>query len=329
MDYRFQHEGERVDIGCSIGVAAIEADATSAEEALSHADLACHLAKRNGRNQVYAYRPSDAENFTAMSIDMGMSRRIRDAIERDRFALACQPIVDTRTREVEAYEVLIRLLDESDQIIMPSGFLPAAERFGLATDIDRWVIANAIEALARQHRDAPTLRYSINLSGQTLNHPQVCDLVQEKLRETGLDPAALIFEVTETVAIADIVVAQAFLSRLRQLGCSTALDDFGSGMSSFAYLRDLPVDFVKIDGRFVRNLAGSEVDQAMVKAMSDIVHALGKRTIAEFVEDEASFRLLAEFGVDYGQGYHLGRPDVTLPCKAIADRSGTAACQVA
>ncbi|BAU48065.1 diguanylate cyclase [Sulfurifustis variabilis] len=326
VDYHFQHDGERVDIGCSIGVAAIGPDTASAEEALSQADLACHLAKRNGRNQVHAFRPSDADNVAAMSIDMGVSRRIKEAIAHDRFALACQPIVSTGSRAVEAYEVLIRMLDDSGQLIMPSGFLPAAERFGLAADIDRWVIANAIESLARQRKTAPTLRYSINLSGQTLSQPVVCDLVQEKLRETGLDPTALIFEVTETVAIADMATAQVFLSRLREMGCRTALDDFGSGMSSFAYLRDLPVDFVKIDGRFVRNLAGNEVDRAMVKAMNEIVHALGKRTIAEFVENEASFRLLAEFGVDYAQGYHLGRPDVTLPCREIADRCGAVAC---
>lgn len=328
VDYGFQHEGERVDIGCSIGVAAIGPDTASAEEALSHADLACHLAKRNGRNQVHAFRPSDADNVTAMSIDMGVSRRIKEAIERNRFALACQPIVNTGSRAIEAYEVLIRLMDDSDQIIMPSAFLPAAERFGLAADIDRWVIANAIETLARQRKTSPTLRYSINLSGQTLTQPDVCDLVQEKLEKTGLDAAALIFEVTETVAIADMATAQVFLSRLREMGCRTALDDFGSGMSSFAYLRDLPVDFVKIDGRFVRNLAANEVDRAMVKAMNDIVHALGKQTIAEFVENEASFRVLAEFGVDFAQGYHLGRPDVTLPCKAIGEQVGALACSV-
>ena len=166
------------------------------------------------------------------------------------------------------------------------------------------------------------MRYSINLSGQTLSDPSVCDLIQAKIAATGLDPAALTFEVTETVAISDMTVAAAFLARLKSLGCRTALDDFGSGMSSFAYLRDLPVDIIKIDGRFVKNLDTSLVDQAMVRSMNDIAHALGKQTVAEFVENEKSFRLLAEFGVDYGQGYHLGRPDVILPCKAISSRAG-------
>lgn len=320
--YGFRHEGSQVDIGCSIGVAAIGQQTTSAEEALSQADIACHLAKRNGRNQVHRFQATDADSVAAMTIDMGWSRRIKHAIENNRFALACQPIVNTRNRDVEAYEVLIRMVDETDQLIMPSGFLPSAERFGLSVDIDRWVVINAIETLKQQRQMLPNLRYAVNLSGQTLTQPSVCDLIQQKLWQTGLEPSALTFEVTETVAIADMAAAQSFLSRLREMGCRTALDDFGSGMSSFAYLKDLPVDEVKIDGRFVKNLATNSVDQAMVRAMNDIAHALGKKTVAEFVENEASFQLLVQFGVDYAQGYHLGRPDVSLPCKAIADNAG-------
>ncbi|HJW81010.1 MAG TPA: EAL domain-containing protein, partial [Acidiferrobacterales bacterium] len=166
--------------------------------------------------------------------------------------------------------------------------------------------------------------YAINLSAQALNTPAICDLIQDKLRATGLDPAALIFEVTETAAIADLNAAAALLARLRALGCRTALDDFGSGMSSFAYLKELPVDIVKIDGRFVKHIATSAVDKAMVRAMNDIAHALGKETIAEFVEDEAAFQTLVELGVDYGQGYHLGRPDMVTPCSAIALHAGVA-----
>ena len=320
--YGFRHNGEQVDIGCSIGIAAIGPTTASAEEALSQADLACHLAKRNGRNQVHQFHPADTQKVATMSLDMGWSRRIKHAIEHNRFALACQPIVNTRNRDIEAYEVLIRMLDEADQLIMPSGFLPSAERFGLSVDIDRWVVVNAIETLKHQRQTVPHLRYTVNLSGQTLTQTSVCDLIQQKLEQTGLEPSALTFEVTETVAIADMSAAQAFLSRLRDMGCRTALDDFGSGMSSFAYLKDLPVDVVKIDGRFVKNLASSPVDQAMVRAMNDIAHALGKQTVAEFVENEASFQLLVQYGVDYAQGYHLGRPDVTSPCKAIADNAG-------
>ncbi len=316
-DYVFRHSAEQIDVGCSIGIAGISPNTSTAAEVLSQADLACHLAKRGGRNRVHLYNPDDAESVAAMTLDMGWSRRIKEAIEKDRFVLACQPIVSTATRDIECYEVLIRMLDERNELIMPSGFLATADRFGLAAEIDKWVIRNAIEGLAWQRVTSPRLRYAINLSGRTLTTPGICELIQDRLKHTGLDPTALTFEVTETVAIADMAAAENFLNRLRSMGCRTALDDFGSGMASFAYLKDLPVNSVKIDGRFVKNLAASPVDQAMVKAMNEIAHALGKTTIAEFVEDEESFKLLAAFGVDFAQGYHLGRPDVTMPCEAL------------
>ncbi len=316
-DYVFKHSGEQIDIGCSIGVTGISPSTSNATEVLSQADLACHLAKRGGRNRVHLYNSEDAESVTAMTLDMGWSRRIKEAIEKDRFALACQPIVNTATQEVESYEVLIRMLDERNELIMPSGFLATADRFGLAAEIDKWVIRHAIENLAQQRARSPRLRYAINLSGRTLTTPGICELIEDRLKEFNLDAAALTFEVTETVAIADMAAAEIFLARLQSMGCRTALDDFGSGMASFAYLRDLPVHCVKIDGRFVKNLSASPVDQAMIKAMNEIAHALGKETIAEFVENEESFKLLAAYGVDFAQGYYLGRPDVTLPCASL------------
>jgi diguanylate cyclase (GGDEF)-like protein/PAS domain S-box-containing protein len=309
-DYRFLYEGKEVDVGCSIGVAAINADMETADEALSRADFACNMAKRNGRNRVHLFIDNDQENMNNLSLDMGWSRRIKQAIEHDHFVLVEQPIISTSTRETEYSEILLRLLDENGEIIMPAGFLPAAERFGLAEEIDRWVIVNAIETLAEKRKKMSGLRYSINLSGQTLTNLAVCDLIHKKINETGLDPDALMFEVTETVAIADMSAAADFLSRLHLIGCKTALDDFGSGMSSFAYLKDLPVDVVKIDGRFVKNIAENHVDQAMVKAMNEIAHALDKLTVAEFVEDEATMKLLTEYNVDYAQGFHLGKPEM-------------------
>lgn len=327
VDYTFRHQGKEVDIGCSIGVAPIGPEPKTAEEVLSQADFACNLAKRQGRNRVRLFHPEDQSNVTSLSLDMGWSRRIKEALEHNRFALACQPIVATADRRVDAYEVLLRMLDENGELIMPSGFLPAAERFGLAVDIDRWVIMHAIDTLVEQRQRFPGLRYSINLSGQTLADTLLCEDIQSKLQDTGLDPTALTFEVTETVAIADIASAQIFLRKLQALGCKTALDDFGSGMSSFAYLKDLPVDIVKIDGRFVKNLVANRIDQAMVRAMNDIAHALGKQTVAEFVEHEDCMRLLKEYGVDYGQGYHLGRPDVIMPCHTISQQAGaSSAC---
>jgi diguanylate cyclase (GGDEF)-like protein/PAS domain S-box-containing protein len=313
--YRFRQASEQVDVGCSIGVAMINAETRSAEEVLSRADFACHLAKRAGRNRVHIFDMQDEANVTALSLDMGWSRRIKDAIAHNRFVLASQPIVDTRSMQTTTHEILIRLRDEQGALIMPSGFLPAAERFGLSADIDRWVIVHAIRMLAEQRRETPGLRYSINLSGQTLSEPSICDLVILELQRADLNPSALTFEVTETVAIANMALAEALLGRLKQIGCTTALDDFGAGMSSFAYLRELPVDYVKIDGRFVRNMSINTTDQAMVRAMHDIAHALGKKTIAEFVEDENCFQLLRAYGVDYAQGFHFGRPEV-LPAAA-------------
>lgn len=324
-DYAFAAGNQRVDVGCSIGVAMIDGRVDSPAMVLSRADLACHLAKRQGRNTVHVFTESDIEKVNSMSLDMGWSARIKAAIEGGKFALACQPILDTRTRDVVCYEVLVRMRGDNDEIIMPSGFLPAAERFGLSAQIDRWVIVNAIETLARQHKTDPRMRYSINLSAQTIASPQICDVIRAKLTETGLDPAALTFEITETMAISDLKAASELLLELRTLGCKTALDDFGVGMSSFSYLRELPVDYVKIDGRFVRGLAMNEVDQAMVKAMNDIAHALGKQTVAECVEDEDTVLCLADIGVDFGQGYHLGRPNLTVPCADIAQNAGAGA----
>jgi len=322
-EFSFFYGGKEIDIGCSIGIALVDNNTKSAEEVLSQADFACNLAKRQGRNRVYLFKTEDQQNVNSLSLDMGWSRRIKIALEKDHFALACQAIVNTRTRKLECYEVLIRMLDENNEIIMPGGFLPAAERFGLAADIDHWVIANAIDTLIEQRKNSPKLRYAINLSGMTLSNTNIYDVIQEKLKQTGLDPSALTFEVTETAAIADMNRAQIFLSQLQNLGCKTALDDFGSGMSSFAYLKDLPIDIVKIDGRFVKNLAENPVDRAMVKAMSEISQALNKQTVAEFVQDEKTMELLAQYGVDYGQGYYLGRPEMVTPYSASLGNMNT------
>lgn len=319
-EHHFMRGHERVDIGCSIGLSLIDTPTLSASQALARADIACHLAKRGGRNRVHTYNPADQENVDAMSLDMGWSRRIKHAIEHDRFVLVYQPILVTGTGAVASYEVLLRMRDENGGLIMPGGFLPSAERFGLASAIDRWVIVHAIRDLASQRRSLPHLRYSINLSGQSLSDQSICDLIHDQIDESGVDPGSLLFEITETVAIADMATASNFLSRIRALGCLTALDDFGSGMSSFAYLRDLPVNCIKIDGRFVKNMAENDVDQAMVRAMNEIAHTLGKQTVAEFVEDEASLKLLTSMGVDFVQGYHLGRPEAILQERQPRDR---------
>lgn len=312
-EFIFKEGGDQVDVGCSIGVSLINSRTDSADEALSQADFACHQAKHGGRNRVRMFNPEDQVGVSTMSQDMSWSRRIKTAIENGNFVLACQPIVSTADGEISNFEVLVRMLDEQSNIIMPGGFLPSAERFGLVVDIDKWVIINAINTLAKQRTRQNNLCYAINLSAQTLTHPGICELIKDKLAEVSLDPGALTFEITETAAISDMNAAETLLSNLRSMGCKTALDDFGTGLSSFAYLKDLPIDVVKIDGRFVKNIADNNLDLAMVRAMNDIVHAMDKKTVAEFVESKRCFDMLKSYGIDYGQGYYLGRPLITRP----------------
>jgi EAL domain-containing protein (putative c-di-GMP-specific phosphodiesterase class I) len=297
-----------VDIGCTIGVATIDADCRNGEFAISRADLACNMAKRAGRNRVRVYSPEDDASVAALSVDMGWSAQIKQALEDDGFLLCAQPIVRTSDLEIQSYEILLRMIDINGDQIMPAGFIPSAERFGLMENIDRWVIKNSIAALGKYQHAYPGLKFTINLSGQTLADISTCDLIQDCVEQAGIDFSSITFEVTETTAIADMAIAEVFLSRLQSLGCITALDDFGTGMSSFAYLKDLPIDVVKIDGRFVQRIAENPVDQAMVKAMGEIAHSLDKKVVAEFVETEASLSLLQKYNIDYAQGYLFGRP---------------------
>lgn len=320
-DYMFKYETKAIDIGCSIGVSMFTPDVLTKEDLLARADIACHIAKRTGRNSVHIYHSDDKENMASMYADMGWARRIKDAIENNHFVLACQPIVHTSTLMVSSYEVLLRMRDENDVFIMPAGFLPSAERFGLMLDIDRWVIVHAIEALGALRKETPNLRYSINLSAKAVCDTTILTVIKEALTRYDVEPSSVTFEITETVAIGNMSTAVDFLEQLRALGCFTALDDFGVGYSSFAYLKDLPVDYVKIDGSFVKNIETNALHRAMVKSMNEISHAIGKKTVAEFVENERSLALLREMGVDYVQGYHIGKPlvvDMQLSHAVIA-----------
>lgn len=306
-DYTFRYEGRVVDIGCSIGLAMFERDVESREDLMARADIACHMAKRSGRNCVHLYRADDRTNMDTMFADMGWARNIKQAIEQDGFVFALQPIVTIPSRIVVSYELLLRMRGEGSEIIMPSGFMPSAERFGLILDIDRWVVRNAIGLLSSGVIE-PSARLSVNLSAMAIGDQEVLHLITAGLDQYGIDPCRLTFEITETIAMADLSAAVDFLASLRSLGCATALDDFGVGYSSFAYLKDLPVDYVKIDGSFIRDIAKDTVQLAMVKSMNEIAHAMGKRTVAEYVDNDDVLRLLGEIGVDFAQGYLTGKP---------------------
>jgi EAL domain-containing protein (putative c-di-GMP-specific phosphodiesterase class I) len=212
------------------------------------------------------------------------------------------------------------MICDDGQIILPGGFMPAAERFGLIHSVDRWIVSRAIKQLASLHACGHRTSFSINLSGKAFEDATLLSLIRELLDSTGLDPAWVTFEITETAAIANLTAAEEFITALKDIGCQFALDDFGSGFSSFAYLKHLPVDKLKIDGAFVKGMAHSSVDQAMVESMNQVAHALGKRTVAECVENEETLLLLKEMGVDLAQGNYLGRPgtlavNFTQPCQ--------------
>ncbi len=305
--YHFSYEGKLADVGCSIGVAMVE-QGVSKDELLARADLSCNAAKRSGRNKVHIYSEADRQNLENISDDMGWVRRIKDALRSDRFMFVVQPIMQAGTREINRCEILLRMLDDEGRFIMPSGFIPPAERFGLMPDIDRWVVNHAIDYLANDENQDFNL--SINLSAVSFDDEGMINFITDKIAQTEIDPTRMTFEITETVAMANLELTATFLENLRSLGCCTALDDFGVGYSSFAYLKDLPVDYVKIDGSFVRDIDNNELNKAIVKSMNDVAQAMGKQTVAEFVETEAGMRILELIGVDYLQGYYIGRPEI-------------------
>jgi len=307
QDYHFSFEGKLADIGCSIGVAMIEKN-VGKDELLARADLSCNAAKRGGRNKVHIYSDIDKQNLDSISDDMGWVRCIKDAVRNDRFIFVLQPIMQVGSHEISRCEVLLRMLDDNGKFIMPSGFIPPAERFSLMPDIDRWVVNHAMDYLASE--ESGEFNLSINLSAASFDNSGLIDFIMDKIAHTGVDPTRMIFEITETVAMADLELTASFMEQLRKLGCRTALDDFGVGYSSFAYLKDLPVDYVKIDGSFVRDIDINDLNKAIVKSMNDVAQAMGKLTVAEFVESEAIMHMLEMIGVDYLQGYHIGRPEI-------------------
>jgi diguanylate cyclase (GGDEF)-like protein/PAS domain S-box-containing protein len=309
--YVFMQDGKSFNISCSIGAAVIDAFVESAEEALSHADIACNLAKAQGRNRITLYDPTSS-NKAGMAEDMGWASRVREMLEHDKFQLVYQPIMSLCDDQVQDYEVLVRMVCDDGQIILPGGFMPAAERFGLIHAVDRWIVKRALTQLARLHMQGEAVRFSINLSGKAFEDATLLPMIQDLLDNSSIDPSRVCFEITETAAIAKLSAAEKFISALKTMGCQFALDDFGAGFSSFAYLKHLPVDKLKIDGAFVQGMASSQVDQAMVQSMNQVAQALGKQTIAEYVQDSTTLELLRDYGVDYAQGNYIGKPREAL-----------------
>ena len=299
--------GKSFRITASIGAATFESDDSTASELLVNADLAMYAAKAEGRDRVIVFSASEGRNARATA-RLTWAERIREALDReDGFVLHMQPILDLATDRISHGELLLRMRDEYGNLIAPSAFLPAAERFGLIHAIDRWVVRRAIELIA-QGRGA-ALPVSVNLSGDSVvGDPHLLEMIERELRASSVDPSMLIFEVTETAAIANMPEATTFARRVNELGASLALDDFGTGFGSFYYLKHLPVRYVKLDGEFIQNLPRSEVDAHMVNAIVGIAQGLGIKTVAESVSDQETIRVLRRHGVDYAQGFHVGRP---------------------
>lgn len=319
-DYSFKFMGRAVEIGCSIGVAMLTTEVTK-QDVLPRADLACRIAKQQGRNRCHFYQPEDEQSTARLSAEIGYARLINHALAEGRLALVFQPIVDLADGHPVLHEVLVRLRNDDGSLLPAYSFITEAERLGLAPDIDAWVVENALAAIAEGQVPAGARRFSINLSGLSIGHPRVAAVIREGLDRYGVDPHRIVFELTETAAVTSLTEAQAFIHWLRGLGCETALDDFGSGYASFLYLRELPTDYVKLDGALIRNIDSDRLSLAVVKAMNDVAQTLGRKTVAEFVENEVVARHLKEIGVDYGQGYFFGRPALAgLPPAADPQR---------
>jgi EAL domain-containing protein (putative c-di-GMP-specific phosphodiesterase class I) len=308
-NFRFTWEDRVFRLGASIGVVPITADNEDVASILSAADSACAAAKESGRNRVHSFAENDIELMRRRR-EMQWAARINAALEEGRFELfrmAIQPL--QRPESGAHYELLLRLKDETGRIVAPNDFIAAAERYGITPAIDRWVIENAFRWLVSEADEREKLlQCSINLSGQSLGDDKFLPFVIDQFHKSGLDASKICFEITETAAVASFSQANRFIQALKELGCKFALDDFGTGLSSFGYLKHFPVDYLKIDGSFVREILRDPIDREMVRSINEIGHLTGKQTIAEFAENAEIIQMLTSLGVDYAQGYGVAQP---------------------
>ncbi len=311
-NFHYIWEGNSFDVSVSIGLVPITGPHQSSSVIMSAADVACYVAKDLGRDRVHVYQESDIEQARRHS-EMQWVSRINRALEENRFILYRQPIIALQSGgNSNHHELLLRMLDQEGNLVPPGHFIPAAERFNLMPTLDRWVITNALvyckKMCDRELEDEP-YSCAINLSGTSLNDDKMFSFIHTQLEQHLVPPQRVCFEITETAAITNLAHAIEFIHELRALGCKFALDDFGSGLSSFAYLKNLPVDYLKIDGNFVKDMLTDEMDHAIVESINQIGHVLGIRTIAEFVENKAIRDQLYRLGVDFAQGHGVGKPE--------------------
>jgi diguanylate cyclase (GGDEF)-like protein/PAS domain S-box-containing protein len=307
-EFSLHWEGKKYSIGVSIGVVPITSNNYKVSEILKHADTACYLAKESGKNKIKTYLQDDPET-QKMEGEMRWINKISAAIDTDRFMLYAQSIVPLKGSGKISYELLLRMVSPSGDIISPAEFLPAAERYYMIQSIDKWVVNYSFKLLNANPEFIDSCNtISINLSGQSLVDDGLLNFIIEQLKNAKFKPSSICFEITETAAIFNINCANNFISSLRKFGCKFSLDDFGSGFSSFGYLKQLQVDYLKIDGMFVKNIHKDSVDLAMVKSINEIGKVMGMKTIAEFVENDEIKTILSNIGVDYAQGYGIAKP---------------------
>ena len=319
-DYRFIYEDKIFNVGVSIGLVVINSSFETVSEVIHAADSACYSAKEAGRNQSFLFSAGDIEVAQRRSAVEAVAD-ITDEIDDEQFMLYCQPIVPLSSRVLgqHHYEVLIRKISFDGKIMLPTTFIPSAERYHLMPNIDRWVIKNTLAAYRRLLNisfEKCDYVFSINLSGTSLGDKSLLGYIREQFAIYAIPPKSICFEITETAAVVNLKNTIQLFNSLRKLGCSFALDDFGSGMSSFMYLKNFEVDYLKIDGSFVKDMHINKIDHAMVRSIHSVAEAMNIETVAEFVENDAILKELKLIGVHYGQGLHLGAP---MPMKQLID----------
>lgn len=305
--YVFRYQDYAFDVTLSVGVSEVSDPDTLPSEVIRQADVACYIAKKSGGNQYHCYIENDSKERANLN-EYNLLSEIRKALDKDSFTLKFQSLINIRTGESDFQEVLVRMQDSRGQTVPPADFIPIAERSGLMREVDLWVVTNALKTVHKLALEGKTLRLSINLSGRSIGSKELLTQLETLISKYKIPNDTIIFEITETSAIENIDTAQEFIQNIRALGCLFALDDFGAGFSSFRYLKNLPVEYVKIDGSFITNILNDSSDEAMVRAIHQIAHSLGKKTVAEFVASQAVINLLAEIGIDYAQGFFYGQP---------------------
>lgn len=308
-EFTFHYSGQEFKVSLSIGVIPILGDILEMDQILSDVDSACYVAKQSGRNRVHVTAENDTEVVKYRN-DIAGIKSIRQALAEERLTLYYQPVfkIEPDRLHMAHCEILLRIRSENGELFSPAKFIPIAEKYNIMTEIDRWVFTHVMEWADAHQYEYEVPRLLINLSSKSLINDEFLEFVEQRLQKPGARPTNIAFEITETTALDNIEKANIFIARIRALGCQVALDDFGSGFSTFAYLKSLPIDYLKIDGSLVKNMSTDTVDREMVKAINEIGHTVGALTIAEFVEDEQTLKELRELGVDYAQGYGLRTP---------------------